>query len=258
MDRQTQHWTNPRCLVHRTMMKNAGRDWWCEGHWTTRKRATSLGRRPDREFARSSASSTGRIRRYRLQRSEYPWCINCKRRMQYRGGRGRHLYICGGCPNSVTQFYVRKSIQAEVESQIAELIQRGFTNHRIRLLLNCGWATAQKVRNELTPAKPSRQMPWKTERTIVAGPIGKGGKRIKGEIKVKNLRTAFECSGLTKGQLAERLGWNKPNIDRVNRALGYRCDTGTNKRSRPRQTMTYELALVIANAIGASYSEVGL
>jgi hypothetical protein len=68
------------------------------------------------------------------------------------------------------------------------------------------------------------------------------------EIDVAPIREAFEQARISKGELANRLGWTRPNIDQVNRALGYRPDSNSRGRST-RQRMSYTLALRIAEAM---------
>lgn len=79
------------------------------------------------------------------------------------------------------------------------------------------------------------------------------------EIDTVKVREAFERSGVTKGELAERLGWTRPNIDKVNRALGFRPDTSHGRvRAKQRTRMTYELASKICEAINASPVDIGI
>ena len=66
------------------------------------------------------------------------------------------------------------------------------------------------------------------------------------------LRRAFERAGVSKSDLAQRLGWMRPDIARVNRALGYRTDNLCDPRRPPRKRTSYELALTICLALGAS------
>jgi hypothetical protein len=72
------------------------------------------------------------------------------------------------------------------------------------------------------------------------------------EVETALLRAAFERSGVSKGELARRLGWMRPNIDQVNRALGYRPDSNSRKpgvRLENRVRMSYRLATRIARAL---------
>lgn len=83
----------------------------------------------------------------------------------------------------------------------------------------------------------------------------------KKEIPTARVRAAFERSGVPKNVLAERLGWTRPNIDKLNRALGYRPDSNSRPpyvRKEVRQTMSYELAVRICEAINASPFDVGV
>lgn len=79
---------------------------------------------------------------------------------------------------------------------------------------------------------------------------------IKGEVPVENLQRAFKKSGLTKCELARRLGWTKvvPNVHRVSETLGLQIQTSGKKRRR----VTYETALRLARAMNADLQEVGV
>lgn len=74
------------------------------------------------------------------------------------------------------------------------------------------------------------------------------------------LRAAFESSGLSKGEVAKRMGWIRGNIDQLNRALGYRPDTDSRclPRNRPRNRMSYELAVRLCTAMDANPFECGV
>lgn len=81
------------------------------------------------------------------------------------------------------------------------------------------------------------------------------------EIPTANVRAAFERSGVSKTELAERLGWMRPNIDKLNRALGYRPDSNSRPpyvRKEVRQRMSYDLAARICEALNASPHDVGI
>ena len=79
------------------------------------------------------------------------------------------------------------------------------------------------------------------------------------EVDTATIRSMFERSGVTKGELAERMGWMRPNIDKVNRALGFRPDTShRGRRAKPRTRMTYDLAVRICEALNASPVDTGI
>jgi hypothetical protein len=72
------------------------------------------------------------------------------------------------------------------------------------------------------------------------------------EVETALLRAAFERSGVSKGELARRLGWMRADIDHVNRALGYTPDWDSHKPGRRLETrirMSYRLAARIARAL---------
>jgi hypothetical protein len=72
------------------------------------------------------------------------------------------------------------------------------------------------------------------------------------EVETAKLRIAFEKSGLTKTQLAKRLGWHKADMNRVNKALGYKPDyTRGTKRKKVRQTTSYYMAVRLCRAMNA-------
>lgn len=60
---------------------------------------------------------------------------------------------------------------------------------------------------------------------------------------------------MSKSELALRLGWVRPDIKRLNRALGYRQD---NPGRKTRQRTNYSLALAICTALNASPFECGV
>lgn len=80
------------------------------------------------------------------------------------------------------------------------------------------------------------------------------------EVPVGPLRYAFERSGMTKGELARAMGWTRPTIDRLNRALGYRPDSGSHRLHvrKPREHLSYDLANRLCEAIQADPYECGL
>lgn len=131
----------------------------------------------------------------------------------------------------------------------------------VRKRCQCGQVALHKRKCSVREARKTvPQIPkWVTDTTVLAGRLKKGRKNQKGEVKVIDLQRAFEKSRMTKTELARRLGWTVPNITRVNKALGYAADVSSRgRRNKPRRTMTYELACMIAEAMGASYHEVGI
>jgi hypothetical protein len=89
-------------------------------------------------------------------------------------------------------------------------------------------------------------------------------------VDVTPLREAFEASGLTAYEVADRLGWrsthvrygrvvNRPDPSRVNRALGRKpYNLGRGYGHRHRQAVRYETALQLASALGVDPFEIGL
>lgn len=77
-----------------------------------------------------------------------------------------------------------------------------------------------------------------------------------GEIPVEKLQAAFRKSGLSKCEVARRLGWMKhiPNVHRLNETLGLEPSTTGKKRKR----VTYQTALRLCEALGASPIEMGI
>lgn len=79
----------------------------------------------------------------------------------------------------------------------------------------------------------------------------------KGEVEVVKLRRAFERSGLSKAELARRMGWTQPRLDLVNRALGYARDPQHSgaPRLKPRERVTYDLAVRLVEAMQVDPTE---
>jgi len=71
-------------------------------------------------------------------------------------------------------------------------------------------------------------------------------------IPTDTLREAFEASGLTKHELARRLGWWRtvPNMRRVSQILGVGCPKQT--------TVTYDTALEVCKALDLDPVDMGL
>lgn len=79
------------------------------------------------------------------------------------------------------------------------------------------------------------------------------------EVPTEPLRRAFQESGLTAYELAQRLGWARPDTGRVKRTLGLQLDhNGRGTNPRLRQTTSYERAAEIAIALGIDPVDVGL
>jgi len=79
------------------------------------------------------------------------------------------------------------------------------------------------------------------------------------EVPLEPLRDAFLRSGVSASELARRLGWVRPDSERVRRSLGLKLDQ--NSRGYPprlRETTSYERALAIADALGIDPSDVDL
>ena len=70
-------------------------------------------------------------------------------------------------------------------------------------------------------------------------------------VDVAIVREAFERSGLSKSELARRLGWFQPQPWRVSRALGYSVDTNSRGvRATPRQHIHLAQAYKLIEAMG--------
>lgn len=79
------------------------------------------------------------------------------------------------------------------------------------------------------------------------------------EIAVAPLREAFLRSGLSKGEVARRMGYMRPNIDKLNRALGLRGDSNTRGvRLYGRQFTTYATAAKLCEIIDGDPFACGL
>lgn len=82
------------------------------------------------------------------------------------------------------------------------------------------------------------------------------------EIDLAPLREAFHASGRTLADIARTLGWSlhgRPDSGRVSRALGIRpYNPGRGQPNRLRAACSYEMAVRLAEAIGADPYEVGL
>lgn len=78
----------------------------------------------------------------------------------------------------------------------------------------------------------------------------------KGEIPVEKLLRAFNKSGLSKSELARRMGWErvKPDVHRVNQYLGMEAGSNGEKRKR----LTYKVALRLCEAMNADPFECGV
>jgi plasmid maintenance system antidote protein VapI len=76
------------------------------------------------------------------------------------------------------------------------------------------------------------------------------------EIPVANILEAFQRSGLSKSELARRMGWMrcKPDIHRVSAVLGQESDGAGYLRRR----LSYDLAVRLVKAMGASPFDAGV
>lgn len=77
-------------------------------------------------------------------------------------------------------------------------------------------------------------------------------------VESEPLRRAFETvqreQGVTPNQIAERVGWVKPDGQRVRRSLGLKIEG----RGHQGKYLSYENALALARAMGVDPVEVGL
>ena len=79
------------------------------------------------------------------------------------------------------------------------------------------------------------------------------------EVPVESLRLAFVASGMSKSEVARRLGWTRPDTARLSRQLGLTSDQ--NSRTDParrRATVSLERAYEILEALGIDPVDVGL
>jgi hypothetical protein len=82
---------------------------------------------------------------------------------------------------------------------------------------------------------------------------------MKTNVDVGPLREAFERSGVSRQELALRLGWLKPDGGRVSRALGMTpYDPGHGLPPRLRERITQDRATELARAMGVDPIDVGL
>jgi hypothetical protein len=95
--------------------------------------------------------------------------------------------------------------------------------------------------------------PWKQ-------PLNRPGRPIdnaeRGEVDCLILSEAFKRSGLSKGELARRMGWlkKKADVHRVSQVLGMEKDSAGNLRRR----VTYRTAVRLCKAMNASPIELGI
>jgi hypothetical protein len=69
-------------------------------------------------------------------------------------------------------------------------------------------------------------------------------------VPIELLREAFERSGITRSELARRMGWLQPQAWRVSRALGYSVDTNSRGvRKQPREHVTLAMAYRLIEAM---------
>lgn len=93
-----------------------------------------------------------------------------------------------------------------------------------------------------TQMRQPQDHPWQEGR---GRPEGSGFS----EVSVEKLRSAFERSGLSKSEVARRMGWTriKADIHRVSALLGQEPDGA----GRVRKRVTYKTALRFCKAIDA-------
>ena len=97
--------------------------------------------------------------------------------------------------------------------------------------------------NSLENLKKGRGLPQENDNSL--------GNLLRGEVPTARLRKAFERSGMSKCQLARRLGWMKivPNIYRLDLCLGYRGN---------QKTVRYETAVQLCEAMNADPYDIGV
>jgi len=85
------------------------------------------------------------------------------------------------------------------------------------------------------------------------------GSILRREVPIAPLREAFLRSDTSVQELARRLGWMRPDGYRVQRQLGIRPGSnGHGYPARERETMSYERALEICEALGIDPVDVDL
>lgn len=79
-------------------------------------------------------------------------------------------------------------------------------------------------------------------------------------VPVKPFRDYFLALGISQCELARRMGWMRPNIDKVRRTLGLRPDSNSRDgvRAEPRKLVTYRTAERLMVAMNADPIDVGL
>jgi hypothetical protein len=101
-----------------------------------------------------------------------------------------------------------------------------------------------------TSAAALGQRPWRPRENVKSSEEARRASLMaaRAEVPVARLREAFERSGLSKGELARRLGWFAADTYRVGRALGIyrRHNNGPAKRQ---EFMSYENALALCCAM---------
>ncbi len=109
--------------------------------------------------------------------------------------------------------------------------------------------------------KPRNSHPWKQGRNpnslanLAPHPDNLTGTGP-GEVPVQKLQAAFKRSGLSKSELARRMGWERrrPDVHRVNQYLGMEDSSSGQKRKR----VTYHVALRLCRAMNIDPFECGV
>lgn len=104
--------------------------------------------------------------------------------------------------------------------------------------------------------------PWK--KPLTPSPKARPNLRLhpenlvdRGEVPVETLQRAVKRSGLSKSEVARRLGWYKrvPNLHRLNIVLGLEPNGATRKKQK---RVTYETALRLCRALDGDPFEFGV
>jgi hypothetical protein len=78
----------------------------------------------------------------------------------------------------------------------------------------------------------------------------------RGTVEIAPIREALRREGITPGELARRMNWVRPDVQRARVQLGMKGDAG--RRKTRRQKMDYATAYSIAMVAGLDPHEVGL
>lgn len=84
------------------------------------------------------------------------------------------------------------------------------------------------------------------------------GSNQTGDVPVGPILAAFLRSGMTRGQLARKMGWLRADNTRAGKELGLVAKNHGSKGSWAKKFLTYDLAVRLVEAIGADPYECGV